>query len=159
MAVGSRSPNNVKAEVYEFGTGDWTIVQDYPYGAEYVAYYDMVYIPATSAYYVIGGYNGEFLSTIGMFKNGAWTEVGQLNTARSVSFSLFFVFQSYRFNFKRHRAEWANGALIVAGGWDIKSSEKCTISESGMFTCVDITSTLYNYASGVSFVVESTYCV
>ena len=160
MAVGFWSPGNVKAEVYDFGMNAWTIVQDYPYGPYGFVYsYDMVYIPATSAYYVIGRYTGGFLSTIGMFKNGAWSEAGQLNTARSVSFSLFFVFQSYRFNFKRHRAEWANGALIVAGGWDIKSSEKCTISESGMFTCVDISPSLKDYEEGVSFVVESTYCV
>ena len=92
MAVGSCNPNNVKAELYDFGTGDWTTVRDYPSDAEYVAYYDMVYVPATSAYYVIGGYSGGFLSTIGMFKNGAWYDAGRLNTGRSVSFSLFFVF-------------------------------------------------------------------
>ena len=134
-------------------------VKDYPYGAEFFSEYEMVYVPATSAYYVIGGYSGGSLSTIGMFKNGAWSEAGQLNTARGVSFCSFFVFQSYRFNFKRHRAEWANGALIVAGSWGEKSSEKCTMSESGMFTCVDITPTLEDYMYGVSFVVESTYCL
>ena len=92
MAVGSYSPKNVKAEVYDIGVDAWTIVQDYPSDAEYVAYYDMVYVPALSAYYVIGGYSGGFLSTIAMFKNGAWSEAGQLNTAREVSFLLFFVF-------------------------------------------------------------------
>ena len=93
MAVGSYSPYNVKAEVYDFGMDDWTSVQDYPYGVGFVAYYDMVYVPATSAYYVIGGYDGGSLSQIAKFKNGAWTEVGQLNTAREVSFSLFFCFK------------------------------------------------------------------
>ena len=92
LAVGSSRPDNVKAELYDFGTGGWTTVQDYPYGT-YVAYYDMVYVPATSAYYVIGGYDGGSLSQIAKFKNGAWTEVGQLNTAREVSFSLFFCFK------------------------------------------------------------------
>ena len=91
MAVGSFFPENVKAEVYDFGTGDWTTVQDYPYGDEFVFYYDMVYVPATSAYYVVGGFSGRFLSKIGMFKNGAWSEAGQLNTARSVSFNSFCV--------------------------------------------------------------------
>ena len=91
MAVGSYSPYNVKAELYDFVTDDWTTVQDYPYGAGSITNYGMVYIPATSAYYVIGGNDGGDLSTIGMFKNGAWSEAGQLNTARSVSFCSFFV--------------------------------------------------------------------
>ena len=63
------------------------------------------------------------------------------------------------FNFKAHRAEWANGALIVAGGWGERSSEKCTLDESGMFTCVDITPTLIDYAYGISFIVETNFCV
>ena len=91
LAVGSVTPDNVKAEVYDFDMDAWTTVQDYPYGAEYVAYYDMVYIPATSAYYVIGGYDGGRLSQITKFKNGARTEAGQLNTARGVSFFSFCV--------------------------------------------------------------------
>ena len=74
LAVGSRWPGSVKAEIYDFGTDDWTTVQDYPYGDE-LSRYDMVYIPATSAYYVIGQ------SEIVMFKNGAWSEAGQLNTS------------------------------------------------------------------------------
>ena len=91
--VGSVLPDNVKAEVYDFGMDAWTTVQDYPYAVDWIAYYDMVYVPATSAYYVIGGYDGgSAISTIAMFKNGAWSEAGQLNTAREVSFSLFFVF-------------------------------------------------------------------
>ena len=74
------SENNVKAELYDFGMDAWTTVQDYPYSAGGIANYGMVYIPATSAYYVIGGYDGsDELSTIGMFKNGAWSQAGQLN--------------------------------------------------------------------------------
>ena len=160
MAVDSYSP---KAEIYDFGTGDWTTVQDYPYAGPVtgaVAGYDIVYVPATSAYYVIGGWDGFVrFSTIGMFKNGAWSKAGQLNMARNVSFYYFFVFETYRFNFKDHQAVWANDALIVAGGLNAKSSEKCTINKSGMFTCADILPTLENYKYGVSFVVESTYCV
>ena len=87
LAVGSYSPNNAKAEVYDFGTGDWTTVPDYPHGVRYVSDHDMVYIPQTSAYYVIGGYDGsDRISTIAMLKNGAWSEAGHLNTARTVSF-------------------------------------------------------------------------
>ena len=84
-------PDNVKAELYDFGTDAWTTVQDYPSDAGFIVNYDMVYIPATSAYYVIGGYDGVYLSTIGMFKNGAWSEAGQLKTARSVSFYSYCV--------------------------------------------------------------------
>ena len=93
MAVGSYSPKNVKAEVYDIGVDAWTIVQDYPSDAEYVAYYDMVYVPATSAYYVIGGYDSTRLKTIAMFKNGAWSEAGQLKAARSVSLYSFLFFK------------------------------------------------------------------
>ena len=93
MAVGSRSPDSVKAEIYEFGTGDWTTVQDFPFGSgSWIAFYDMVYVPVTSAYYVIGGVNGDsWLTRIAMFKNGAWSEAGQLNTARDVSFRSFLL--------------------------------------------------------------------
>ena len=90
MAVGSHYPGNVKAELYDLATGDWTTVPDYPYSSGSVAFYDMVFIPATSAYYVIGGWDGQNLSEIGMFKNSVWSLAGHLNTAREVSFSLFF---------------------------------------------------------------------
>ena len=73
------------------------------------------------------------------------------------------MFQSYRFNFKDDRADWANGALMVAGGefigFDRGSSESCTLDEGGQFTCVDISPTIDYYEIDVSFVVESTYCV
>ena len=94
MAVGSRGPNNVKAEVFDFGTGVWTRVPDYPFSPSAVAYYDTVYVTATLAYYVIDGISvsgdHDRLSTIAMFKNDVWSKAGQLNTARSVSFCLFF---------------------------------------------------------------------
>ena len=95
LAVGGRSPYNVHAELYNFGTGVWTAVQDYPFSPRLaVSYYDMVYVTATSAYYVIGGVpesdEYERLATIAMFKNGVWSDAGQLNTARDVSFCLFF---------------------------------------------------------------------
>ena len=89
MAVGSISPDHVKAELYDLVTGVWTTVPDYPSNIATIASYDMVYLPATSAYYVIGGWDGSLLSKIGMFQNGAWSEAGQLNTARRVSFCFF----------------------------------------------------------------------
>lgn len=91
MAVGSSSPDNAKAELYDFGTGDWTTVQDYWFGgATYIAYYDMVYVPSTSAYYLVGGHDDtvkqSLLERIAMFQNGAWSEAGQMHHARQVSF-------------------------------------------------------------------------
>ena len=89
MAVGSRLPDNIKAEHYNFGTGSWAVMEDYPFGdGSFIADFDMVYVAAKSAYYVIGGFSSGSLSTIAMFKNGAWSQAGQLNTARYVSFSL-----------------------------------------------------------------------
>ena len=60
--------------------------------------YDMVYVPAKLAYYVIGGATSlepgtEIkLKQIAMFKNGVWTDAGQLNTGRRVSFCSYFMF-------------------------------------------------------------------
>ena len=91
MAVGSRTPDNAKTELYNFGTGSWAVTEDYPFaGGSGIGYYDMVYIAAKSAFYVIGGQNDENYdqATIAMFKNGAWSQAGQLKTARYVSSSL-----------------------------------------------------------------------
>ena len=107
-------PNNVKAEIFDFGTGSWTTVEDYPF-ASVVAYYDMVYVPETTAYYVIGGI-GDWaeLATIAMFKNGAWSEAGQLNTARYVSFCSFFSVSKLLIQFK--------GTSSTMGKW---SADRC----------------------------------
>ena len=94
MAVGSRSPDNVKAELYNFVTGSWAVTEDYPFAdGSRISDYDMVYVGAKSAYYVIGGQNDDWdrLSTIAMFRNGAWSQAGQLNTARNVSFYSYCV--------------------------------------------------------------------
>lgn len=92
MAVGSKEPAHVKAELYDFDMGEWTTVQDYPFGDGTRIYnYDMVYIPQISAYVVIGGFDGFHLSTIAMFKKGVWSEAGQLHMARYVSLFSFFV--------------------------------------------------------------------
>ena len=36
--VGSYSPNNVKAELYDFGTGVWEVTEDYPFASGYLAF-------------------------------------------------------------------------------------------------------------------------
>ena len=72
--------------MYEFGTGTWKTISDYPYG-EYLNNYDMLYVPDMSSYFVIGG-NGEsgVLSNIVKLKDGAWSDAGKLKTARYVNF-------------------------------------------------------------------------
>ena len=56
LAVGSFNPSNVKTELYNSVTGSWTTMDDYPFFiGSTVNGHDMVYIPATSAFYVIGG--------------------------------------------------------------------------------------------------------
>ena len=159
MAVGSSYPKNVKAEKFDFETGSWTTVNDYPY-SDGVAFfrYDMLFIPEMAAYIVIGGEDGDYydLGTIGMFRNGDWSQAGQLNTARSVNFKYFFCFEIIFL--KAHRALWSNDGLIVSGGYFTISSEKCTM-ENNVFTCVDISPSLLNYVDCVSFIVPAKYCV
>ena len=94
LAVGSWYPNNKKAELYNFGTGAWKMIDDYPFGSESerLSDYEMLYIPETRSYLVIGGDDGYYLSQIAKLKNGAWSDAGRLNSARYVSFCWFFYF-------------------------------------------------------------------
>ena len=101
MAVGSNG--HVKAEIYKFGTGAWSQVDDYPFSMGVrVNSYEMLYIDEISAYLVIGGNYGDktgdnvepdqYSSLIAVFKNGAWSEGGELNEHRTVSLTwLFFL--------------------------------------------------------------------
>ena len=93
LAVGSWQPYNIKAELYDFGSAAWTEVEDYPFASgSFVAYIDMVFIPEESSYFVIGGFSGSDLSQIARFKDGEWSDAGQLNTARQVSFTYLVYF-------------------------------------------------------------------
>ena len=93
MAVGSYSPYNVKAELYNFGVGAWKTVENYPYaiGAG-VYHYGMVFIPEKNSFFVIGGFTGEAgrdsISQIAKLNNGAWSSAGNLKSVRGVSFCL-----------------------------------------------------------------------
>ena len=120
LAVGSLRPANVKAEIYDFAKDCWTETEDYPFatGPDFFKY-DMVYVPATLAYYIIGGASSVATSSgtemvelkqIAMFKNGVWTDAGQLNTGRRVSFCSYFL--NDWFNFKGPSSwmgEWSFG--------------------------------------------------
>ena len=90
MTVGSRGPdgfNNIKTELFDFGTNTWETMDDYPYGSNTAfGFYEMVFIQEYSAYYVIGGFDGKnTLATISKFRNGVWSQAGQLNQPRHVS--------------------------------------------------------------------------
>ena len=93
MAVGSCEPPNAKAELLDFETGEWTTVSDYPFSRHsHFCYFEMLCISELTAYIVIGGFEGydANLATIAQFQNDVWTNVGQLNTARYVSFRALF---------------------------------------------------------------------
>ena len=161
LAVGSHAPDSLKAELYGFGTGKWTPVDDYPYGSGFVCNYDMVYMTEISSYLVIGGSNTNSRYTkIAMFASGKWFDAGNLKTTRRVVFLLFFTcFKIYIF--KGHRAQWFDNALVVAGGeLPVLSTESCMLNQAtNKFTCVDIIPELTFYRYGVAFAVPFGFCV
>ena len=78
--------------MYDFTTNGWTEVADYP--AFGISMYDMLYLADIDAYVVIGGRDDSarrrrsdsgptdsgLLGDINMFQNGAWSNIGKLNT-------------------------------------------------------------------------------
>ena len=96
MAVGSypTSSANKKTELYKYDTDAWTTVDDYPFcDGTGMGYFDMVYVSEMLSYFVIGGScvdtskSQRIMRQIAMFKDGAWSEAGQLNSCeRTVSF-------------------------------------------------------------------------
>ena len=91
LAVGSGTPNHVKAEMYEFGTGSWRAVDDYPFGnGKKITNNFMIYIDEMASYFIIAGYDGKTMSKIARFTEGVWYDAGKLETERVVSFRLFF---------------------------------------------------------------------
>ena len=92
LAVGSFG--NFKAELYNFGTSSWTTTTDFPFGvngATGLIDFNMIYIPEDRSYLVIGGMAGADYNQIAQFKDGEWSDVGRLNSARSVSFKSFCI--------------------------------------------------------------------
>ena len=87
--------------MYNFGNNEWDAIIDYPFACgPRLDSYVMVFIPETSVYLVIGGRCGDGVSNdvnlarITMLKDGVWSDAGQLNSGRAVSFnSLFIVYQ------------------------------------------------------------------
>ena len=103
LAVGSLT--NKKAELYNYGSDSWETVDDYPFtDLSSVSQYVMLYIPQIRSYLVIGGSttnlkssrnNYEIKSEILKFQDGAWFDVGQLNSARNVSFYSVLLFLKF----------------------------------------------------------------
>ena len=93
LALGSNDPNNRKAELYNFETRAWQRVEDHPFGhGPFLSTYDLLYIAEHRSFLVIAGYtNSGALTQIAKLKDGAWSDAGQLNTYRSVSFYSFFI--------------------------------------------------------------------
>ena len=91
LAVGSWSPDNIKAELYAFDTNAWADVEDYPFviPGSRITDYSMIFIPETSSYLVIGGTTFvdyvAVLSQIAIFANDTWYDAGRLNSVRRVS--------------------------------------------------------------------------
>ena len=83
--------------MFNFGTGTWKTVDDYPFGSgSFVVGHDLLYIPETSSYLIIGGSDGpgKALFQIAKFKDVAWFDAGRSNSAHNVSFRLV-LFQIY----------------------------------------------------------------
>lgn len=140
--------------MYDFATGGWTTVDDYPFGRN-VLYFDIVFIPDITAYIVVGGQiGGQFSDRIDKFQNGIWSNAGKLNSGRNVKFRSFF--QSYRSEFKSHRVQWTEEVLIVAGS--SRPSEKCNLNANGEFNCVKILPALDEFDFCLSFLVPANYC-
>ena len=86
----------LKAEFFDFKTGKWTTVENYPYNADkymdlptdipQVCHYDMLFIDELSSFFVFGGTDNVYLfNEIIKFQNGKWSPAGRLKTKRSVS--------------------------------------------------------------------------
>ena len=76
--------------MFDFGTGGWTTVDDYPYGSgSGIFAYDMLFISKWNAYIVIGGSDASRLAQIAKFQNGVWSNAGHLKKARDVRQNLF----------------------------------------------------------------------
>jgi hypothetical protein len=60
--------------------------------------------------------------------------------------------------FKGHRAEWFNDALIIAGG-DLSRTEKCTLTTDGKFECVEVATLSGSNEYGSTLIVAEDFCV
>ena len=166
LAVGSREVDkyNTHAELYDFDTNKWIVVQDYPFiplADGGFGYYDMVYVDSLSAFIVIGGYDTDYqnLAKIAMFHDDTWSPLGQLNTPRRVRVNSFF--RLINCMQQGHQVQWINDTLIVAGGMadsSMKLSTEVCRFNGTMFACDDIEPYLGDYYQGVSFAVGDSYC-
>ena len=122
VAVGSKDPNNKKAETFEDGV--WTDIQDAPV-TSYLS--DCAVIFYAGNFYYFGGYGNES----GILRLNAatwtWSSVGQLNSGRY-----------------GHGAILVDNTFMVIGGGGTKPNEACLFN-NGQVTCEEKTSSLYNF--------------
>ena len=161
--------------MYAFDTGEWTQVEDYPYGEEWISAYEMIYILEASSYVVIGGTSRVvglpgYLSQIARFSvlgsppfaSGTWCDAGRLNHARGVSSRSLSLLPKKLNHLKRHGALWFDNTLVVAGGLSdtlSTDSESCRFDQSAsVLKCVDIKPELEEHYAAASFLVPFDYC-
>ena len=96
MAVGGDfGIGEAHAELYNFENDSWKQTSDYPFAHGYsFSKYEMVFIPETSAFLVIGGFAGQVRTNIARYEDDEWSDAGELQQLRLVSF--FLVFVSYK---------------------------------------------------------------
>ena len=167
LAVGSADPQNgynKKTELYNFIASTWKTVEDYPFGSgSGLGDHDMLYIPETSSFLVIGGaYGNNQVATtqIAKLKDDAWYDAGQLNSVHTVSFCSICLFPTIQGRSRPMVTQHACRRRRKMQRSDKLSTESCTIDdESEKFDCVDIAPILDDYYMGVSFAVPSDFCV
>merc|ERR1711935_313614 len=81
LAVGSVSPNNVKAEMMWSKRSTWYSIDDYPFGEYYIC--NAPIISFKNAFFVFGGYvDDSASSTIAKYDDSTWRKVGNMKHSR-----------------------------------------------------------------------------
>ena len=79
MAVAGNESNNNKVESYNFDTDTWTQMDAYPY---HDRLYDYATVSTNQGTFIIGGYDGQAVSTMACFNGNEWSLIGNLNSPR-----------------------------------------------------------------------------
>ena len=145
FAVGSYTPNNVKAEIYQFETGQWTEVADYPFDDDQIAYAPVVH--SNNGFIVFGGVisttdYGRIVARFDM-ETREWSQVGALNNGRY-----------------GHGAIEIDSSFLIIGGYGEYLTEKCINNGENVIECSNQKPSLYKYYSHPElFYVPSNYCM
>merc|ERR1711970_25274 len=142
-------------ELYDFDDDSWSEGAKYPFGDpehNFLGWHSMLYVDELESFFVVGGrghtvgmQNHVVTAQIAKFKDGVWSDAGQLNRPRMGT-----------------SAFWLNGSLLVIGGYDRNETptEKCTMnSQTDMFECTDMSPALARHGEGHALVVPIDYCL